>query len=117
MMSTYKGFGAVMLANLRFNIPPQILDNAGQRVLRLRVLPSATKGWIDIGKVKDLSFMLGFANVDESLSDPAQYEPDVWATYYRDGRNPKLGDNTVKITSSITTRVTVMNNPLWIAVR
>ncbi|KAM0520642.1 hypothetical protein ACHAPE_003039 [Trichoderma viride] len=76
------------------------------RVLRLRVLPCAAKGWIDVGKVKDLSLMLGLANVDESLSDPPQYETDVWATYYRDGQNLKLGDDIVKITSLITTRVT-----------
>lgn len=38
-MPTYKGTGAIMLTNLRFNILPQILDDGGQWVL-----PRAAKG-------------------------------------------------------------------------
>jgi hypothetical protein len=90
MMPTYEGTGAIVLTNLRFNMLPRILDDDGQRVLRLRVLPSAAKSWIDIGAAKDLSFMLGLANVNESLSDLAQYEPEVWATYRKYAQNPKL---------------------------
>ncbi|KKP05410.1 hypothetical protein THAR02_02515 [Trichoderma harzianum] len=114
LMPTYAGTGAIMLTNLRFNVLPQILDDGGQRVLRLRVLPRAAKGWIDIGTVKELGFMLGLAQVNESLGDPTQVELDVWAIYCKDAENPKLGDdNTVKIPNSITTRVTVFDNPQW----
>ncbi|KAL6823366.1 hypothetical protein V8C40DRAFT_280067 [Trichoderma camerunense] len=114
LMPTYAGTGAIMLTNLRFNVLPQILDDGGQRVLRLRVLPRAAKGWIDIGTVKELGFMLGLAQVNESLGDPTQVELDVWAIYCKDAQNPKLGDdNTVKIPNSITTRVTVFDNPRW----
>ncbi|KAL6786734.1 hypothetical protein J3E68DRAFT_420442 [Trichoderma sp. SZMC 28012] len=115
LMPTYAGTGAIMLTNLRFNVLPQILDDGGQRVLRLRVLPRAAKGWIDIGTVKELGFMLGLAQINESLGDPAQVELDVWAIYCKDAQNPKLGDdNTVKIANSITTRVTVFDNPDWV---
>ncbi|KAJ4854229.1 uncharacterized protein T069G_11208 [Trichoderma breve] len=114
LMPTYAGTGAIMLTNLRFNVLPQILDDGGQRVLRLRVLPRAAKGWIDIGTVKELGFMLGLAQVNESLGDPTQVELDVWAIYCKDAQNPKLGDdNTVKIPNTITTRVTVFDNPQW----
>ncbi|KAM0513228.1 hypothetical protein ACHAPE_008076 [Trichoderma viride] len=114
LMPTYEGTGAIMLTNLRFNVLPQILDDGGQRVLRLRVLPRAAKGWIDISTVKELGFMLGLAQVNESQGDPAQFELDVWAIYCKDSQNPKLGDgNTFEVPNSITTRVTVFDNPQW----
>lgn len=111
MMQNYTGPGAHMLTNLRFNILPSIVDS-DEPVLRLRLLPRAAKGWIDVTSVRELGFLLGLARLNAPKSSVNQLVVESWADYCKDPSNPKLGpDNTIRIQNDPTT-VTIVN-PNW----
>lgn len=98
LMPKYDGPGTIMLTNLRFNAFHQVLNDNGETVLRLRLLPRAAKGWVDIDTVKDLSFLLGLATLNTQRSYPYQAYIQSWATYCIDPNDPKLGpENTYKL--------------------
>ncbi|KAI1457414.1 hypothetical protein F4805DRAFT_178108 [Annulohypoxylon moriforme] len=109
LMPRYSGPGAHMLTNLRFNILPVIVDSV-QPVLRLRVLPRAAKGWIDVSTVKELSFLLGLASVNQPQGQFYQVDIQSWAVYCKDPENPKLGPDTTITIYNKSTRVTVYGN-------
>ncbi|KAI0890541.1 uncharacterized protein GGS22DRAFT_151187 [Annulohypoxylon maeteangense] len=106
LMPTYVGPGAHMLTNLRFNVLPSITGN-DQPVLQLRVLPRAAKGWIDASTVKELSFLLGLAPINQPQGAFTQVDVQSWAVYCKDAENPRPGvGNTITIKNP-PTRVTV----------
>ena len=68
LMSEYKGIGATMLRNLRFNVLAMPLTVDRITYLSLRLLPRAERGYIEVTKIgqntangQELSFILGMA--------------------------------------------------------
>ncbi|KAF3290884.1 hypothetical protein TWF970_000145 [Orbilia oligospora] len=59
LMTSYNGIGAVMLSNLRLNVRVQytiVEDNKVELVISL--IPRSTRQWVEVSKLKELSFML-----------------------------------------------------------
>ncbi|KAF3083910.1 hypothetical protein TWF706_001057 [Orbilia oligospora] len=59
LMTSYNGIGAVMLSNLRLNVRVQYTtaeDNTFELVISL--IPRSTRQWVEVSKLKELSFML-----------------------------------------------------------
>ncbi|KAI1634232.1 hypothetical protein F4809DRAFT_537751 [Biscogniauxia mediterranea] len=66
LISNYKGPGAHMLTNLRFNVIPTTFheQNQNRYYLRIRLLPRAEKGWVIAPAVPELSFLLGLVSIN-----------------------------------------------------
>lgn len=67
LMLEYKGTGANMLSNLRFNVIPM---NGTDNTLVLRLLPRSTSGWVDVLGTREMSFVLNGVivnNYEESV--------------------------------------------------
>ncbi|XXG94186.1 hypothetical protein Hte_000438 [Hypoxylon texense] len=56
LMSQYNGAGPTMLSNLRFNALARLSTDRNTLVLTLK--PRSTKGYVLVGKVKEVSFLL-----------------------------------------------------------
>ncbi|KAF2144839.1 uncharacterized protein K452DRAFT_131062 [Aplosporella prunicola CBS 121167] len=114
LMSNYTGPGAHMLTNLRFNVLPAIVkdETTEQTSLRLRLLPRSAKGWVDVTKVSELSFLLGLASLNAPTTQVNQLEIQSWADYCIDPDNPKMEpDNTYRVYNP-NTLVTVVKNDI-----
>lgn len=79
----YRGTGANMLSNLRFNVIP---TNGADNTLVLRLLPRSTEGWVRVSVLKEMSFVLNGVvvngydkNVDVQTSVLEKYHgsPDI----------------------------------------
>ncbi|KAH7006889.1 hypothetical protein EDB80DRAFT_893391 [Ilyonectria destructans] len=67
LMENYTGPGARMLSNLRFNALTSFttMPDSHRKCLLLRLLPRSSLGWINIKQVKEISFMLTLAKLNE----------------------------------------------------
>ncbi|KAF3219508.1 hypothetical protein TWF679_010976 [Orbilia oligospora] len=59
LMTSYNGIGAVMLSNLRLNVRVQYTTaEANKLELVISLIPRSTRQWVEVSKLKELSFML-----------------------------------------------------------
>ncbi|KAK8118451.1 uncharacterized protein PG998_003077 [Apiospora kogelbergensis] len=97
LMPFYRGPGAHMLTNLRFNVLPTLIEG-DQTLFRLRVLPRAARGWIDASTVGEVSFLLGLASINQPAGVVNQVYVQSWAIYCKDPDAPDVGPgNTMRI--------------------
>ncbi|KAI1406920.1 hypothetical protein F5Y13DRAFT_207166 [Hypoxylon sp. FL1857] len=108
LMSDYAGPGAHMLTNLRFNVLLAVVEDGDRKLLRLRLLPRSSKGWIYATKVTELSFLLGLANVNAPAKNVDQFYVQSWAEYMRSPDGGLVEENILRVTNPDTV-VTVVN--------
>ncbi|KAI5839061.1 hypothetical protein DFP73DRAFT_614526 [Morchella snyderi] len=73
LAENYKGPGATMLSSLRFNM----WVKAEEEELTVRLLPRSMQGKVPVSRLKEVSFMLGLATVNDYKG---QKEVKVWGT-------------------------------------
>ncbi|KAH6844548.1 hypothetical protein B0I37DRAFT_377755 [Chaetomium sp. MPI-CAGE-AT-0009] len=84
LFPSYDGPGPRMLSNLRFVVLPALKNVDNVRCLVLRVLPRSANGWTAIGLVKELSFLLCLAQVNNTFQGEAQTPVTLYtAAYYK----------------------------------
>ncbi|KAI1819363.1 hypothetical protein F4861DRAFT_527236 [Xylaria intraflava] len=108
LMSNYAGPGAHMLTNLRFNVLPANVVESGRNLLRLRLLPRSSKGWVYSTTVTELSFLLGLADINAPTKYIDQFNVKTWANYLRSPTGGLDPGNILTITNP-DTLVTVVN--------
>ncbi|KAI0907854.1 hypothetical protein F4823DRAFT_626001 [Ustulina deusta] len=81
LMRNYAGPGAHMLTNLRFNVLLTTPSDQGGNVLRVRLLPRSSKGWVYSTTVNELSFLLGLADINVPGKHIDQFQVRSWANY------------------------------------
>ncbi len=70
-----------MLTNLRFNVLLTTPSDQGGNVLRVRLLPRSSKGWVYSTTVNELSFLLGLADINVPGKHIDQFQVRSWANY------------------------------------
>lgn len=75
----YRGTGANMLSNLRFNVIP---TNGADNTLVLRLLPRSTEGWVRVSMLKEMSFVLNGVVVNEYEKN-VDVQTEVLEKYHR----------------------------------
>ncbi|KAK3369574.1 hypothetical protein B0T24DRAFT_580592 [Lasiosphaeria ovina] len=101
LMERYEGTGATMLANLRFNVVMALVTPGNKPYLQLRVLPRASKGFINITKVQDISFLLALVNVNRWVGGPGDTMQQINITtkaYYMPKNSPPRVKDDVLVT-------------------
>ncbi|KAM4064408.1 hypothetical protein HRG_006221 [Hirsutella rhossiliensis] len=99
LMRNYAGPETHMLINLRFNVlPTNVVDGNGRNLLRLRFLPRAAKGWVNVTAVRELSFLLGLASINEPSKRDQEFRVQSWADHCRNPDQPMGTVNTRRIT-------------------
>ena len=80
-----------MLSNLRFNslvsIEKEGIGEKSQSFLKLRLVPRSSKGWIDVYRIKEMSFLLSLAPVNH-VEDSKDTRIETLAYYWDDVHNP-----------------------------
>lgn len=89
LMERYDGPGVAMLTNLRFNVLAMNAVIDGVSYLRLRLLPRAAQGWIQMTSVSEMGFLLSLAQVNTTLSRREQLTVD-WSAVYYDPKDPRI---------------------------
>ncbi|PHH75716.1 hypothetical protein CDD82_4311 [Ophiocordyceps australis] len=87
LVQNYTGPGAHMLTNLRFNVLPTITNDANnptRTLLRLRVLPRSSKGWIQATDVREMGFLLSLASINLPVKSQDEVSIQSYANYCRD---------------------------------
>ena len=91
LMKSYDGPGTTMLSNLRFNslvsIEKEGIGEKSQSFLKLRLVPRSSKGWIDVYRIKEMSFLLSLAPVNH-VEDSKDTRIETLAYYWDDVHNP-----------------------------
>ncbi|KAI0118163.1 hypothetical protein GGR51DRAFT_498337 [Nemania sp. FL0031] len=108
LMENYAGPGAHMLTNLRFNVLPANVIEGGRNLLRFRLLPRSSKGWVYATTVNELSFLVGLANINAPNKNIDQFRVKSWAQYMRNLSGGLDPDNILTVTNP-DTLVTVVN--------
>ncbi|TGJ87799.1 hypothetical protein E0Z10_g928 [Xylaria hypoxylon] len=108
LMRNYAGPGAHMLTNLRFNVLLTTPSDQGGSVLRARLLPRSSKGWVFSTAVNELSFLLGLADVNAPAKYIDQFQVRSWANYMIRPDGGLETDNILKIPNPDTI-LTVVN--------
>ncbi|KAI1277738.1 hypothetical protein F5Y07DRAFT_407274 [Xylaria sp. FL0933] len=108
LMPNYAGPGAHMLTNLRFNVLLTTPSNQGGNVLRVRLLPRSSKGWVYSTTVNELSFLLSLADINVPGKHIDQFQVRSWANYMIKPSGGLEEDNILKIPNPNTV-VTVVN--------
>ncbi|EAQ91830.1 hypothetical protein CHGG_00065 [Chaetomium globosum CBS 148.51] len=84
LFPAYDGPGPRMLSNLRFVVLPAQGTFDGQRCLVLRILPRSANGWTAIRLVKELSFLLCLAQVNNTFQGQGRTFVTLYtAAYYK----------------------------------
>lgn len=73
----YRGTGANMLSNLRFNVIP---TNGAGNTLVLRLLPRSTDGWVEVAVLQEVSFVLNGVVVND-YEGPVRIQTSVLEKY------------------------------------
>ncbi|KAI0409852.1 hypothetical protein F4802DRAFT_4033 [Xylaria palmicola] len=107
-MRTYAGPGAHMLTNLRFNVLLTTPGDQGGSVLRVRLLPRSSKGWVFSTAVNELSFLLGLADINAPTKYIDQFQVRSWANYMLRPSGGLAEDNILTVPNPNTV-VTVVN--------
>ncbi|KAJ8121339.1 hypothetical protein O1611_g10131 [Lasiodiplodia mahajangana] len=108
LMENYTGPGAHMLTNLRFNVLPANVIEGGRNLLRFRLLPRSSKGWVYATTVDELSFLVGLANINAPQKKVDQFRVRSWAQYMRNLSGGLDPGNILTVTNP-DTLVTVVN--------
>ncbi|KAI0536514.1 hypothetical protein GGR58DRAFT_475013 [Xylaria digitata] len=107
-MRNYTGPGAHMLTNLRFNVLLTTPSDQDGNVLRVRLLPRSSKGWVYATSVNELSFLLGLADVNATEKHIDQFQVRSWANYMIRPTGGLAEDNILTVPNPNTV-VTVVN--------
>jgi hypothetical protein len=100
LFPSYDGPGPRMLSNLRFVVLPSLGTFDGARCLVLRVLPRSANGWTAISVVKELSFLLCLAQVNNTFKGEGRTSVTLYtAAYYKYvfEKKPRQGQFTVTL--------------------
>ncbi|KAI1186325.1 hypothetical protein F5B17DRAFT_454606 [Nemania serpens] len=108
LMQNYRGPGAHMLTNLRFNVLLANVVEGNRNLLRCRLLPRSSKGWVYATAVNELSFLLGLASMNGPKKYIDQFRVQSWANYLRNANAGLDPDNILTVTNP-DTLVTVVN--------
>ncbi|KAI1773214.1 hypothetical protein F4818DRAFT_120638 [Hypoxylon cercidicola] len=111
LMRNYEGPGAHMLTNLRFNVlltTPTIDSNNPSNVLRIRLIPRSSQGWVYATTVSELSFLLGLADVNVPDKRVDQFSVRSEARYMINSNGGLDESNILKVPNP-DTLVTVVN--------
>jgi hypothetical protein len=84
LFPSYDGPGPRMLSNLRFVVLPSLGKFDGERCLVLRVMPRSANKWTAISVVKELSFLLCLAQVNNTFKGEGRTLVTLYtAAYYK----------------------------------
>lgn len=89
LMANYEGPGPRMLSNLRFNVFPRFVKYPDRaNTLELTLLPRSARGYVAIPLVREMSFILGLAQVNRPTGT-AQLYVRTEAFYHKFNKSEK----------------------------